>query len=66
MNTLSSSATINCYADQSRYLPNSIGKAEKVVGDVILDVTSPSGSIAYSIAGFAGGASGWEYAYAVK
>lgn len=64
MNKVDTVATQNCVADQSRLLPSSIGKGEKATGIIILEVTTPTGSIAYDGAGLIDG--GWEWAYPAK
>lgn len=64
MNEVATAASYGCYADQAKYLPANMGKGEKVNGVVVLDLTTPSGQVAYSLTGFATG--GWEYEYAVQ
>lgn len=64
MNKIDTSAAQNCVADQGRLLPSSIGKGEKATGVVILEVTTPTGSIAYDGAGMITG--GWEWEYPAK
>lgn len=48
MNTVDTSISNNCLTDRTLLVPDYIGKAEKVKGIVILDVTSPTGTVAYS------------------
>lgn len=48
MNTVDTNIRSNCLTDRTLLLPDYIGKAEKVKGIVILDVSTPTGSIAYS------------------
>lgn len=62
MNTVNSSITYNCYADRTKQLPDYIGKAEKLNGVIVLDVTSKEGEIAFDPAGFGG----WVWEYSVK
>ncbi|WP_460464235.1 hypothetical protein [Arthrobacter pigmenti] len=64
MNTVESPVSQNCLADQSRMLPQHIGKAEKVSGVVILDVSDKSGQVAYEPWG--PGAGGWIWEYPSK
>lgn len=59
MNTIDSNITQNCLADETKVLPTWIGKGEKVNGIVVLDVATPTGSIAFDPAGFGGWV--WEY-----
>ena len=62
MNSISGSATYNCFADHGRYLPNDIGPGEKATGIVVLDVTSPTGSVVYSL----DSGPGWTWDYPSK
>lgn len=64
MNKVDTVATQNCLSDQGRLLPSSIGKGEKATGIVVLEVTTPTGSIAYDGAGMIDG--GWEWDYPAK
>lgn len=48
MNTVDTNISYNCLADRTLLVPDYIGKGEKVKGIVILDVTSPTGTVAYS------------------
>jgi hypothetical protein len=64
MNKIDTTAGQNCVADQGRLLPSSIGKGEKAAGIVILEVTTPTGSVAYDGAGMITG--GWEWEYPAK
>ncbi|MFC8411045.1 hypothetical protein [Arthrobacter sp. NPDC057259] len=64
MNKVDTVAAQNCLADQTRLLPSSLGKGEKATGVVILEVTTPTGSIAYDGAGMIDG--GWEWDYPGK
>jgi hypothetical protein len=64
MNKIDTTAGQNCVADQGRLLPSSIGKGEKATGIVILEVTTPTGSVAYDGAGMITG--GWEWEYPAK
>jgi hypothetical protein len=59
MNAVDSSATSNCLADKSKLLPSDIGKGEQLNGLVLLDVTSPSGEVAFQPTG----ANGWVWKY---
>jgi hypothetical protein len=60
MNTVESDATQNCLADETRLLPDYVGKGEKLNGIVLLDVATPSGSIAFEPDG-----PGWIWEYSV-
>ncbi|WP_442545197.1 hypothetical protein ACSBOX_05845 [Arthrobacter sp. KN11-1C] len=64
MNKVDTPAVQSCVADQSRLLPDTIGRGEKVAGIVILEVTTPTGTIAYDGAGMTSG--GWEWDYPAK
>ncbi|WP_211879104.1 hypothetical protein [Pseudarthrobacter albicanus] len=64
MNKIDTIAAQRCLADESRLLPNSIGMGEKATGIVVLEVTTPTGSIAYDGAGMISG--GWEWEYPAK
>ena len=64
MNKIDTAAAQNCLADQGRLLPSSLGKGEKASGVVILEVTSPTGTVAYDGAGAVN--NGWEWAYPAK
>lgn len=64
MNKIDTTAAQNCVADEGRLLPSSIGKGEKATGIVVLEVTTPTGSIAYDGAGMITG--GWEWQYPAK
>lgn len=64
MNKIDTTAAQNCVADQGRLLPSSLGKGEKATGIVILEVTTPTGSVAYDGAGMISG--GWEWEYPAK
>ncbi|OOP65286.1 hypothetical protein BMF89_00095 [Arthrobacter sp. SRS-W-1-2016] len=64
MNKVDTVAVQSCVADQSRLLPDTIGKGEKAAGIVILEVTTPTGTIAYDGAGMTSG--GWEWDYRAK
>ena len=59
MNTVESSANRNCVADDSKLLPDYIGKGEQLNGLVVLDVSSPTGEVAFDPSGFGGWA--WKY-----
>jgi hypothetical protein len=59
MNTVDSSTTRTCLANESLLLPDYIGKGEKLQGQVILDVTTPTGELSYS----PDGSSGWIWEY---
>lgn len=48
MNTVDTNISYNCLTDRTRLVPDYIGKAEKVRGIVILDVSTPAGSVSYS------------------
>lgn len=61
MNQVDTIASQNCLADTTRLLPSSLGKGEKAAGIVVLEVTTPTGSIAYDGAGMV--SSGWEWEY---
>jgi hypothetical protein len=58
MNQLDTVASQNCVADTTRLLPSSLGKGEKAAGIVVLEVTTPTGSISYD--------GGWEWEYPAK
>lgn len=64
MNKIDTVTADNCVADESRLLPSSIGKGEKATGIVVLEVTSPTGTIAYDGASMVSG--GWEWEYPAK
>lgn len=64
MNQLDTVAGQNCVADTTRLLPSSMGKGEKAAGIVVLEVTTPTGSISYDGAGLVSG--GWEWEYPAK
>ncbi|SFU11246.1 hypothetical protein [Arthrobacter sp. ov118] len=64
MNKIDTISAQSCLADQSRLLPSSLGKGEKATGIVVLEVTTPTGSIAYDGAGMVSG--GWEWGYPGK
>jgi hypothetical protein len=64
MNKIDTVAADNCVADESRLLPSVIGKGEKATGIVILEVTSPTGSLAYDGSGMV--SNGWEWEYPAK
>lgn len=59
MNTVESNSLHNCMADRSRLLPDYIGKGEKLNGLVLLDVSSPSGEVAFDPSG----SGGWIWKY---
>jgi hypothetical protein len=59
MNTVDSSINKTCLANEALLLPDYIGKGEKLNGQVILDVTTPTGTISYS----PDGGSGWVWEY---
>lgn len=59
MNTVESPISQGCLANQSLLLPSYIGKAEKLNGQVILDVTTPTGSISFN----PDGGPGWTWEY---
>lgn len=59
MNAVDSSATSNCLTDRSKLLPSDIGKGEQLNGLVLLDVTSPSGEVAFDPYG----TGGWVWKY---
>jgi hypothetical protein len=59
MNTVDSPAVQNCLVDESKLLPRDIGKGELLNGLVLLDVTSPSGEVAFEPTG--GGGWVWKY-----
>jgi len=61
MNQLDTVASKNCLADKGRLLPDSLGKGEKAKGLVILEVNTPTGTIAYDGAGMV--TSGWEWQF---
>jgi hypothetical protein len=58
MNDVATDVTINCHAHEAEELPFEIGKAEKAEGIIVLDVTTPTGEIAYEMGD---GAWVWEY-----
>jgi hypothetical protein len=64
MNKIDTVAAQNCVADAGRLLPSSLGKGEKAVGIVILEVSSPTGIVAYDGAGAVN--NGWEWEYPAK
>lgn len=59
MNKVDSSVQHGCLADETRLLPDYFGKGEKLNGLVLLDVTSPSGEVAFDPEGFGGWV--WKY-----
>jgi hypothetical protein len=59
MNNVGSSVEYNCLADKTQLLPDFFGKGEKLNGLVILDVTTPTGEVAFDPAGFGGWV--WKY-----
>lgn len=59
MNTVDSSIQQNCLADNTQLLPDFFGKGEKLNGLVILDVTAPTGEIAFDPSG----SGGWVWKY---
>ncbi|AUI50902.1 hypothetical protein [Arthrobacter crystallopoietes] len=62
MNTVESDITHNCLADETRKLPDYLGKGEKVEGVVILDVATKKGSVAFDPYG----EPGWIWNYPSK
>jgi hypothetical protein len=60
MNTVDSNINRTCLANEALLLPDYIGKGERLNGQVILDVTTPTGTIVYSPDG---GGSGWVWKY---
>lgn len=64
MNKINTTAAQNCVSDESRLLPSSLGKGEKANGIVVLEVTSPTGIVAYDGAGAV--SNGWEWDYPGK
>lgn len=61
MNTVDTGINEDCLADRTRLLPSFISKGESATGVVILDVTSPTGSIAFDEGGAA-----WTWDYPSK
>lgn len=59
MNTVESPSVQNCLADRSQVLPDYIGRGEHLNGLVLLDVTSPSGEVAFDPTG----SGGWVWKY---
>lgn len=59
MNTVDSSINRTCLANEALLLPDYIGKGEKLNGQIILDVTTPTGTLSYS----PDGGSGWVWEY---
>ncbi|WP_140394983.1 hypothetical protein [Arthrobacter sedimenti] len=59
MNTVDSNINKTCLANEALLLPDYVGKGEKLNGQVILDVTTPTGTISYS----PDGGSGWVWEY---
>ncbi|WP_129545533.1 hypothetical protein [Arthrobacter dokdonensis] len=59
MNSVDTSAANNCLQDRGRLIPDYFGKGEKLKGIVILDVTTPSGTIVFDPAG----GDGWAWKY---
>lgn len=59
MNTVESHVKYGCLADSTKLLPDHFGKGEKLNGLVILDVTSPTGEVAFDPEGFGGWV--WKY-----
>ena len=59
MNTVESNINKTCLANGSLLLPDYIGKGEKLRGQVILDVATPTGTLSYS----PDGGSGWVWEY---
>jgi len=59
MNTVKSPVQRDCLADTTTLLPDSFGKGEKLTGLVILDVTTPTGEVAFDPYG--GGGWVWKY-----
>lgn len=64
MNKIDTVAAQNCVADEGRLLPSSLGKGERASGIVVLEVTSPTGILAYDGAGAVN--NGWEWNYPGK
>ena len=64
MNKIDTTAAQNCVSDESRLLPSSLGKGKKANGIVVLEVTSPTGIVAYDGAGAV--SNGWEWDYPGK
>lgn len=48
MNTVDTNISHSCLADATLLVPEYIGKGEKVKGIVVLDVSTPTGSVSYS------------------
>lgn len=61
MNTVDTGIHHNCLSDTTSLLPDYIGKGEKLNGLVILDVTTPKGSLAFS----PDESLGWTWQYSV-
>lgn len=59
MNTVESSISRSCLADETRLLPDYFGKGEKLNGVVILDVATPSGEVSFDPTGLGGWV--WKY-----
>ncbi|WP_129587253.1 hypothetical protein [Arthrobacter alpinus] len=59
MNSVDSSAANNCLQDRGRLIPDYFGTGEKLKGLVILDVTTPTGTIVFNPAG----GDGWAWKY---
>lgn len=59
MNTVESSIEHGCLADRTKLLPDYFGKDRKLNGLVILDVTTPTGQVAFVPNGIGGWV--WEY-----
>lgn len=59
MNSVDTGIGQNCLADRSRLVPGYFGKGEKIKGLVILDVSTPTGTIVADPAG--GGGWAWNY-----
>lgn len=47
MNTVDSNFSHNCLSDSTVLLPDHVGKGEKLNGIVLLDVSTPKGSVAF-------------------
>ena len=59
MDTVKSSIEHSCLADKTKLLPDYFGKDQKLTGVVILDVTTPTGEVAWIPNGIGGWV--WEY-----
>lgn len=62
MNTINANTGNNCLADTSRLLPSNIGVGESATGLVLLDVTTPTGEVAFDFGGLVEGG-GWVWKY---